>query len=441
MSDITRSLIAGGVVVLGIGAIVAGLVIRDHQDLGDGSHLTLASVDGLVASRVGAEVPADKYFAEMVEKLKREYVDEITDDQKLASGSVRGMVASLNDPNSVFMDAKEFAAYKEAVSGHYQGIGVELSLQDSQGKASTGQGDSSKDEAVAGVLKIPKLTVVGLTPGGPAAKAGVQIGDSVEYVDGRWLIQAEPIMALRALTAKVDQKKAPMSDLIKVRKVLRAKLEKSVLPLRAKDELMLGSDGTVNVVWTRGKQELKTTLKREKSEALAFGPDAQGVVHLTFAPGDVERFKEAIKGKSALTVDLRESPLGEFATMKECLSLVAPKGDYGVIESERQGKSHPLTLAGGTSGDVKLTLLVDKSTRGPSEIFALALQSKGLAKVEGGPMAGHRYIIETVELPDGSGYTLVTGKYRAPSEKAAERVVRPAPKPVAIRHFDGEVDA
>lgn len=443
MSDITRSLVSGGVVVLSIGAIIAGLIVRDHQDLGGSADPEQASVGGLIASREGAEVPADRFFAQMVEKLKREYVDPIDDDQKLASGSVRGMVASLNDPNSVFMDAKEYAAFKESLAGHYQGIGAELSLEDAHGPAATGQAsDTDKDEVLASGINIPKLTVVGLTPNGPAARAGVKIGDSVEYVDNRWLIQEEPIKELRQLTLKVNKKAASMDELIKKRKELRKKLEKFVLPLRARDELMIGESGTVNVVWRRGATRIPSVLKREKSEMPGVVAEPTGTLHVSFGLGSADKLKAAIQGKKALVLDLRNTPVGDFDEMKACLAAVAPKGNYGVLESERQGKTRNLALTDGNATPPQMTIKVDRSTRGVAEIFALALQSKGLAKLEGGPTAGHRYILETVKLPDGSAYTLVTGKYRSPSEKPAKRTVKKsAPETIAQLGFRGEVDA
>jgi carboxyl-terminal processing protease len=444
MSDITRSIVTGGIVVLSIGAIVAGLIVRDHQELGGTSPATEAQVGGLIASKDGVQVPADRFFDQMVEKLKREYVDPIDDDQKLASGSVRGMVASLNDPNSVFMDPKEFASYQKELSGHYEGIGADLSLEDSHGPASTGQTakpDSASEEAAAGEITIPRLTVVGLTPSGPAAKAGVKLGDSVEFVDGRWLIQAKPIQALRDLTDKVTKKKAPMSALIQMRKELRPKLDKSVLPLRAKDQLMLGDSGSATVIWRRGEQLITTDLKRERSEMSTLVEPA-GTLHLAFGPDAPKLLKEAIRGKNTITLDLRNDPIGEFTIMKQCLAVVAPSGSYGMLDSERAGKSHALEIIGGNSAPPKLTLLVDQSTRGVAEIFALALQSKGLAKIDGGPMAGHRYVIETVALPDGSGYSLVTGKYRPASEKSAqaEPPKRKRRTPLVATSFGTEID-
>jgi len=223
-----------------------------------------------------------------------------------------------------------------------------------------------------------------------------------------------------------------------MRKELRAKVDKSVLPLKARDELMLGESGSVDVVWRRQGQEIKTTLTRSKSELSTFGPDSQGVIHLTFAPGEADRLKSAAAGKQELTIDLRNAPVGDFATMKQCLSALAPRGDYGTIELDKAGKSHPLTIGEGPATAPKLKLLVDNSTRGVAEIFALALKGKGLAEVVGGPMAGHRYITETVALPDGSGYTLVVGKYRAPAEKSAAAPKKRASHQSVAELYEGQ---
>jgi C-terminal processing protease CtpA/Prc len=57
-------------------------------------------------------------------------------------------------------------------------------------------------------------------------------------------------------------------------------------------------------------------------------------------------------------------------------------------------------------------LLTDRTTCGAAEIFALALSSKGLAKLSGGEMGGDRDIYDIVELPDGTGYTLVTSRFK-----------------------------
>jgi len=72
------------------------------------------------------------------------------------------------------------------------------------------------------------------------------------------------------------------------------------------------------------------------------------------------------------------------------------------------------------------------------EVFALALSSKGRAKLSGAAMAGDRSISEVVALPDGGGYTLVKGRYSATAVKKAPRPKRTAlaGPPTAFRRLN-----
>ena len=80
----------------------------------------------------------------------------------------------------------------------------------------------------------------------------------------------------------------------------------------------------------------------------------------------------------------------------------------------------PLKTTAGPTQAVKTTILVDAYTKGIPEILAKALASKGMATVEG-KSGGDPSAIELRKLPDGSGYTLVTGVY---SSKAPAAEVR-----------------
>jgi C-terminal processing protease CtpA/Prc len=56
-------------------------------------------------------------------------------------------------------------------------------------------------------------------------------------------------------------------------------------------------------------------------------------------------------------------------------------------------------------------LILDSSTRGAAEVFALALEKAGIGKIEG-KSAGHPIITDDFALPDGSGYSLAIAEYR-----------------------------
>lgn len=416
MNDLTKSLIATGGVLLSVGAVIAGVVTRDRVDLGTNDiSAPSAKLSNLVASRE-PQVPEGDYYDQMVELVKREYYGDVKDDQKLASGAVRGMVQSLGDPNSQYMDKDQFTAYKQAMDGKYTGIGAVLALVSNAPKKQSadllGADVNDKDVALSGTVPVPRLTVIGLTPGGPGDKAGMKVGDTIEYVSDHWVINATDFQEFTNLRQKVEAQKAPMKDLIDLRKVLKAKTEKSLLPMKAKYALMLGVAGDVKVVWSSQGKTKTATIGKMPTQMPAFKSIDANQIYLPIRAGVAKDLKAAVDGKKTLTIDLRNNPMGDFDAMRECLEVLAPKGSYGYVTSDRAEKTEPLEVLQGNPNPPQLTLLVDKTTRGPAEILALALSSKGLAKLSGQEMGGDRFVKESVQLPDGSGYTLVTGVYK-----------------------------
>jgi C-terminal processing protease CtpA/Prc len=421
MSEVKTSMLAAAGVVIAVGAVVAGVLVRDRVDLGlkrtnPGS---LASNSNLLAFK-GSEVPEGDYFYELSKLLKREYVEPMKDDQKLASGAVRGMVASLGDPKSLYMDRDEFTAYQNALRGEYEGIGAEmiLSVPATDGKAVTGHpgaGEDAADPVTSGTSRIPKLVVATVVPGGPADKVGVKPGDWVHSVDGRWVIDPDTVNRFRKLQLLVGDPRKPnqqyMEQYRQMRSDLRPKLEHSLLPNRAKDRLMIGTSGTVQIVWHRGNDLRATNVPKGKS-ALPNFTEKDGVITLPFEAGSAAALKRAIDGRGEVTIDLRNNVLGDFEEMRACLATLAPSGNYGVLAGARADRSRNLAIENGNPKPPKVTLLADQTTRGPAQLFALALSAKGIAKIEGSGMEPKAYYVETGSLPDGTGFTLATAEFR-----------------------------
>ncbi len=76
-------------------------------------------------------LPADmtweqaRLFAEVMERVKRDYVDPI-DDRVLVESAIRGMVANL-DRHSQYLNAEEYEEIRISTSGSYSGVGIEVS--------------------------------------------------------------------------------------------------------------------------------------------------------------------------------------------------------------------------------------------------------------------------------------------------------------------------
>ena len=113
-----------------------------------------------------------------------------------------------------------------------------------------------------------------------------------------------------------------------------------------------------------------------------------------------------------MTLDLRNNVLGDFETMRKCLSIIAPASTFGYFANQSGTTPMMLKTDSGSAKKFKIKLLVDQSTRDAAEVFAMSLSSKGYASLIGTEMGNSRKHREICQLPDGSGYTLVTGVFQ-----------------------------
>lgn len=69
-------------------------------------------------------------FAEVFERIKRGYVEEV-DDRTLLRNAMRGMLNEL-DPHSAYLDAEEYQSLRESTQGEFGGIGIEVGTENGQ---------------------------------------------------------------------------------------------------------------------------------------------------------------------------------------------------------------------------------------------------------------------------------------------------------------------
>src|SRR4051795_3125861 len=122
-------------------------------------------------------------FGEVFERVRAEYVDEVSDDT-LVESAINGMLTSL-DPHSNYLNTKNFNDMKVQTRGEFGGLGIEVSMEN-------------------GLVKV-----VSPIDDTPAAKAGIESGDLITHIDG------EPVMGL-TLPEAVEKMRGPVNSDLKL---------------------------------------------------------------------------------------------------------------------------------------------------------------------------------------------------------------------------------
>lgn len=390
------------------GSTIVGLKLRESKELPETSRQSgtlLASKENQI------DIDEADYFSAIVDLLKAKFVEPVNDEDKLLSGAIRGLIVGLKDVDSQFFNPKEFEAFKSIRAGAYPGIGVWL---DYKAMKSDIKLEGNPDE-----IMLPRLAVVSVAPGSPADLSGIKVGDVLDSIDGHWVTNSEELLRYRKAQADFLAKKIDFKVINDLRKELRKKVEKSVTPFRAREKATTGIVGEIETSWMRDGKALKTVKIARKLTELNLLTEKDGALVLGFTPSAPAALSAYLKGKSEVTLDLRRNLFGELESMKKCMELVAKKGKYGFLTSDRK----PITfeVEKGNPTPPKIKLLVDASTRDAAEIFALALSSQGAATLSGGTTGGKPKVREIGQLSDGSGYVIVSGSYAATLEKASEK--------------------
>lgn len=308
-----------------------------------------------------------RLLAEVLEHVRREYVDRIS-DQELIEAAIRGLIADL-DPHSAFLDSQEFNELRISTAGEYSGVGIEVSLED-------------------GVVKV-----VSPMEGGPAQRAGVLAGDTILAVDDK------PV--------DVDN------------------INDSIDRMRGK----LGSEVKITVARAATPEPLQFTLARAsvqvhsvKKQLLEPGLGYVRISHFseTTAP-DLQTAIAALKKESksdlhGLVLDLRDNPGG---LLEAAIGVSDIFLDHGVIVSANGRAADARFEMDAQPGDdldgAPVIVLVNGGSASASEIVAGALKDHHRATIVGQQTYGKGSVQTVVPLSDGHAIKLTTSRYFTPS--------------------------
>jgi C-terminal processing protease CtpA/Prc len=407
-----RPVLTALAVVAVVGAFVAGNDLRGRQETGRSAVGNLVAGPGILASREPLESADDgQFFYQLLLLLQREYVDDIPDERKLAYGAVRGMVLGLLEPGSSFMKPAEMAAYKARQRGEFAGIGIEVELRFDEEELDKAR---QKARSADPLLLLPAVIVTTVAPGSPADQAGIVPGVRIVSIDGKALVSGADVQRLRDLQAAVEKKQAKPEEFEAARVEFQELVEHTMNPNRAREVLTTGTGKALKVAWLSGARRQETTLTTAKTQVPP-AVDGRSGPRFRFVEGAAKALRAMVDAGAPIKLDLRGSGSGDFEEMRRCLSEVAPSGPLGYLSHRRGGEQPTLTVGQGRENVPPITLVVDDTTSGAARVFAAALSAAGLAGLDG-ELSGPATWVESVELADGSGYTLVTGRFQKTEE-------------------------
>ena len=336
-------------VVMGLSLSVGGGLISDTQPL-DKEELAWEQA---------------RLFAEVLERVKRDYVEPL-DDAELLESAIRGMVSDL-DPHSEYLDASEYRDIRISTTGSYTGIGIEV------------------DEVGGNVMIVTPIA------GSPAARAGIRSGDQIIAVDG---------IAVEA---------AHLQDTIsRLRGHAGSKVEITVL--RGDDAIDYG---------------LRRQIIRMASVHKEFLAPSYGYIRVSqFSENTarelsraVDELQDANEGMlQGLVLDLRNNPGGVLDAAVDVADLFLNSGvivtaDGRSIDSRFTRSAHRGDILDGAS----MVVIVNKGSASASEIVAGALQDHNRALVVGTETFGKGLVQTVVPLSKGRAIKLTTSRYYTPS--------------------------
>jgi len=334
------------------------------------------------AARRGQTQPyrALDVFSDVLAHVENSYVEPV-DERELVYGAIDGMMARL-DPHSVFMRPDVYKQMRDDTSGEFDGLGLELTVQDGE------------------------LTVVSPVAESPGERAGIRPGDRVLSIDGAPTKDLTLSEAIRRMKGAAGTKVA-----LEIMREGFAAPQKLVLVrdrvrTQSVDLNVLDADHHYAYVRIRTFQE-----RTDKGLQKAL-EDARSQMGGT------------IRG---LVLDLRNNPGGlldqavrvsDVFLSSGVIVTTAGRGRRNV-EVERAHEKD-------TEPNYPLIVLVNKGTASASEIVAGALQDQGRAVIMGTQTFGKGSVQTIIELEDGSGLKLTVARYYTPKSRSIqERGITP----------------
>lgn len=330
-----------------------------------------------------------KPFWEAWNIVLEQYVDQPVDKEKMMQGAISGMMDSLGDPHSSYLNPDMFRQQNAPLQGEYEGIGAWV--------------DTSGDY----------LTIISPMPGSPAENAGLKPDDQVIAVDGEDVVGIDGNLVLRKIIGP-------------------AGTDVTLSIFRP------GTEETFDVTITRAKIEIPSVTSEMIENNIAY------IQLMTFGENTHQDLRNQLKDLLAqnpqgIILDLRNNGGGYLNTAIDVASEFVNQSPIMYEEFGDGSRTTYDAQRGGLATDIPLVVLINEGSASASEITAGAIQDYGRGVLVGVQSYGKGSVQNWIPLVNDQGAVRVTiARWLTPNERQISGEGLTPDYPVEITEADIE---
>lgn len=335
--------------------------------LGDKNIPSIDKVTSVTNKEMGMPEGVDfSMFWDVWRDMEDSYVNKSKmDREEMVYGAIGGMVKSLGDPYTVFMEPKEAKQFKDDVSGSFEGIGAEIGIR--------------KDI----------LTIISPLKGTPADLAGLRPGDKILKINDTITLDLTVEEAVGLIRGQKGTEVALYITRDGFEKAKEIKITRGTIKIPIVKFEMKGSD-TAYIALYHFTSNSSIELRNALREALNVGA-------------------------KRMVLDLRNNPGGYLDASIDIASLFLPAGEVVVSEKFGNGEKDEYKSYGpGILKDFPMVVLINEGSASASEILAGALRDIREVKLIGQKTFGKGSVQQLKDLKGGASLKITIAKWFTP---------------------------
>jgi len=305
-----------------------------------------------------------KQFINNYEYILNNYYDNI-DEKDLLNEALKGMLASLDDQYSYYIDEESSEAFNLQLDGEYKGIGIEITKNESG-----------------------EIIINSVVKNSPSEKVGLKEKDIIKEIDGKIFSNEKPSEIAKYI--KESTNKNFSVKIVRQSKEMKFEVKKENI--------------TINSITSK--------VYKEKNKKI-------GYIEINiFSNTTYKQFKEELKKLEtkkidSLIIDVRNNSGGHLTTAVNIMSLFLDS-KHLIYQTETKGKTEKYYSKGKETKKYPIVVLQNNNSASASEMLSATLKEEYGATIIGETSYGKGTVQELKKLTDGTEYKITTKKWLTP---------------------------